>query len=389
MSRRIPLTTGAQETEVRGDLITGELLRRAFAGAEGDADLFTHGFHSYPARMHPGIPRVLIAEIERGGVLDPFGGSGTVAVEAIMAGRRVVSVDLNPIAQRIAEVKTAVRAEDARELFVRTAKEIAVRSEERVRGRVPARAPLSRHEVGWYEPHTLKELAGLREEILAVKSVADRRALEMVLSAIVVKFSRQRADTAERTVAKKIRKGLPTEFFLRRCEELAERWEALADIVPPKTRKPVLVLGDVRDLGSSLPKGFRAGLVVTSPPYGGTYDYVDHHARRYPWLGLDGSALDEGEIGARRRSDEKGAAARWDRELSGTLRAIRGTLHDDGLAVLLIGDGRLEGEDVPADLQVERLAPDAGFRVLAVASQMRPDWQGGEPRREHLVALAP
>lgn len=389
MNRRVPLQPGEMHTEVRGDAMIGELLRRAFAGLNEDANVFTHGFHSYPARMHPGIARTLIAEVPRGAVLDPFGGSGTVAVEALLAGRRVASVDLNPIAKRIAEVKTAVRSEAAREQFLSAARVVAERSEERVRGRVEVRAPLSRHEVGWYEPHSLKELAGLREEISKQKALTDRRVLEMVLSAIIVKFSRQRADTAERTVAKKIRKGLPTEFFLRRSEELVERWAALEESVPPKTRKPVLIEGDARELRTLLPKKFSAGLIMTSPPYAGTYDYVDHHARRYPWLGMQPKALEKDELGARRRSDSAGAAKRWDDELGASLSSMRSVMHEDGLAVLLIGDGRLGDLDVPADAQLERIAPQSDLEVRAVASQRREDWKDGRERREHLVALSP
>ena len=43
---------------------------------------YTHGFHQYPARMHPEIATRLIHKYSTGSktvVLDPFMGSGTVA----------------------------------------------------------------------------------------------------------------------------------------------------------------------------------------------------------------------------------------------------------------------------------------------------------------------
>jgi tRNA G10 N-methylase Trm11 len=51
-----------------------------------------HGFHSYPARLHPDTARALIEAYSASGdtVLDPFCGSGTVLVEARLLGRAAV-----------------------------------------------------------------------------------------------------------------------------------------------------------------------------------------------------------------------------------------------------------------------------------------------------------
>jgi hypothetical protein len=50
----------------------------------------THGFHSYAGRLHPSIARGAIGRWSPPGstVLDPFCGSGTVLVEALVAGRQ-------------------------------------------------------------------------------------------------------------------------------------------------------------------------------------------------------------------------------------------------------------------------------------------------------------
>ena len=56
------------------------------------------------ARMHPQTAgRLVRAATERGAlVLDPLCGSGTVLVEAMIAGRRGAGTDLNPLAERLA-----------------------------------------------------------------------------------------------------------------------------------------------------------------------------------------------------------------------------------------------------------------------------------------------
>ncbi len=286
--RRQPLSNVVGPTEAAGDPRVREVLAAAMdaprTASEDEDDELTHGFHSYPARMHQAIARTLIAELQPADpmVLDPFAGSGTVLVEALVAGRPAVGVDLNPLALRIAEVKTDRRDEASRARFLEALERVAVASEARVRARVPVHAPVSRAEARWYDGHVLKELGGLRAEIDAVGDERDRRALEVVLSAIVVKFSKQRADTTEQEVQKRIRKGLVTEFFVRKATELTERWRVLAERAPRTTPAPRLVLGDARQLHRVLGNRFHSDLVITSPPYGGTYDYERHHARRFP-----------------------------------------------------------------------------------------------------------
>ncbi|MCA9698295.1 MAG: hypothetical protein KC431_12275, partial [Myxococcales bacterium] len=131
-------------------------------------------------------------------------------------------------------------------------------------------------------------------------------------------------------------------------------------------------------------------LVLTSPPYGGTYDYLAHHARRHAWLGINPKQLREGEIGARRdlsAGKGRGRGEHWDRQIVETLGAMRALMHEESLAVLLVGDAEVGGRRMAADRQLERLAPEAELEFVAAASSPRPDWRGGPPRKEHLVAL--
>lgn len=389
---RRPLAWQGGPAEGRGDPDAAARLVRALEeAATVDPDAWTHPFHAYPARLHPGIARAglaLAAEVGAGGpVLDPFCGSGTVLVEARAAGWEGTGVDLDPLALRLAEVKAARPRPGARARFRAAAEAVATASEERVRGRVPVVAPVSRELARAWDGHVLKELGGLREEIRAVEEDRVRRALEVVLSAIVGKFSRRRADTSGDEAPRRIRKGLSTEFFLRKCRELEARWAEYEAAVPDGAPPPALVGADARRLRDALGP-VRFPLVLTSPPYGGTYDYVAHHALRHPWLGLDPAPLARGEIGARRAvgRDPRGAE-RWRRELSDALRSTASVLAPGGVALLVLGDARHGDRVVDAHRQVAALAPGAGLRLVAGAAQPRPDWRGGAPRREHLLWL--
>jgi hypothetical protein len=323
-------------------------------------------------------------------LLDPFCGSGTVLIEALVAGCQTFGLDINPLALRIAEVQCALRDRAARKRFAAIADSVMAASIDRVKTRMRPNVPISREEQAFYEPHVMLELAGLFEEILSVQAEAERRALQIVFSALLVKFSRQRADTSEHLVTKRIRKGLVSEFFGRKAFELVQRWEALAESAPPRAQPVRLFSGDARRLPDLLPQPLAADLIVCSPPYGGTYDYARQHARRNAWFGIDPARWEAGEIGARRKqAGQPRAAAQWDDELRAFLRAAHAVLAPHGRLVLWLGDAELAGKRVPADLQLVRLAPQAGFELLARATQERPDLRGGPPRGEHLLLLAP
>lgn len=368
-------------TLVAGDPQMADMLAYALDTAAIDRDRLTHGFHSYPARMHWATAARVLEGLEMRGahVLDPFCGSGTVLVEARSADYRSSGSDINPLAIALTKLKTDPLDSSLRTSLVLAAQEVRAKSEERVQARDPVRAKLQPSELAWYETHVVKEMAGLFEEINKVKDTRIRGILRLVFSSLVVKFSRQRSDTAEQAVQRRVRKGLVSEFFERKASELAERlqgYEQEARGPMPQVRE-----GDARRL-PELVEG-QVDLILTSPPYGGTYDYVSHHARRFAWLGIDPTNFAAGEIGARRR----GTADRFARELHFALKAMSQVLRRDGMLVMLMGDGQHGDERVSADELVADVASELGFTPFALATQSRPDFQGGAQRGEHLMAL--
>lgn len=70
----------------------------------------THYIHTYPGKLLPHIAHFFLSAdrlIPSGGlVLDPFSGTGTVALEAILSGRNALYADVNPLAREITAAKT-------------------------------------------------------------------------------------------------------------------------------------------------------------------------------------------------------------------------------------------------------------------------------------------
>jgi len=74
-------------------------------------DRYTHLIHRYTAKLLPHIPTFFLASSicpSNATILDPFAGSGTVLLEGMLQGHRVLGIEINPIARLIAKVKTTV-----------------------------------------------------------------------------------------------------------------------------------------------------------------------------------------------------------------------------------------------------------------------------------------
>jgi DNA modification methylase len=362
-----------------------------------------HGFHSYPARMHPLTARRLVEAFSKPGdaVLDPFCGSGTVLVEARLAGRAAVGVDANPLAVRLARFKLTPNTPADRERLLAAARDVAAFADARRKAKAGATKRYGHEDVALFQAHVLLELDSLRAGIDRVESAKAKDALELVLSAILTKMSRKASDTSGEAVERRLAAGYPSRLFVRKTEELCARLAEIADPLGkplPSRSAPALVIeGDARRL-EGVADGSIA-LVVTSPPYPGNYDYLAHHAARLRWLRLPPDRFDRAEIGARRRLDplgEREGVSRWRDEIGACLAAMRRALDPSGAAVLLIADSVVAGVPVYAVDLLRAIAPRAGLAVRAVASQARPHFHGPtarafarRPRAEHAVLLRP
>jgi DNA modification methylase len=374
--------------------LLGEALRLSTGELGPDDRALPHGFHSYPARFHPALVRRLLDGISPGAtVLDPFCGSGTTLVEAALAGARGFGVDINPLAVELSRLKATPLAEPLRRLLVAEAQRISSAALARVKARARTRTSGNQYDdPRHYQPHIFRELVGLREELDGADASV-RPILLLVLSSIIVKVSKQPSDTAAGEVERSIGKGMPSRLFARRAEELERQLATFASRVPPGTPPPDVRSGDARRLSHLQPRSI--DLVITSPPYLGTYDYAAQHARRFGWLGLDARAMETAEIGARRRATgvAKGPADAfdvWQRDVDtfiGELARVLG-----GSAYVVIGDSAVGSRVVEGDAAIRKASEKFNLQVVAHAAQERPNFYAPlarVSRNEHLLLLRP
>jgi SAM-dependent methyltransferase len=400
---------------VRGDATLGARLRRALDVPPAQQGLDTreeddptrahvHGFHSYPARMHPETARRLIEELrvefERAVVLDPFCGSGTVLVEAAGLGIESWGTDLNPLAVELARAKLA--PVDAEHL-ARVTAGITVTSEfaeQRRKTRAGATKRYGRDDVTLFAPHVLLELDSLRAGILELAPPEVRNDLLLCLSAILTKVSQKRGDSASGLEPKRIAAGFTTKLWRKKVEDFMRRKQAFTEArAGVGFAKSSVHLDDATNL-RSLPARL-ANLCVTSPPYAATYDYVEHHRARLRWMGLPIATFENQEFGARRNyqantptREDSDPRDVWHGELRAFFRALRRALQPGAWVAMVIADSAVGDLALEADVIAPYAAEDEGFARVAIASQERPHFHGAtqrafrnSARREHALLL--
>ncbi len=326
-----------------------------------------HGAHPYPAKFIPQIPRALIERLHPGDdsyVLDPFCGSGTTLVEAALAGKPTVGIDLHPLACLITKVKTRPSPPG----LLRAARDVLARVEAGVKHPVPD-IPRVDH---WFKPEVQQALASLTYEIRAVEDISTRDALKVALSSIIVRVSNQESDTRYAAIENGVTEKDVYELFARAVSNLDS---ALTSTWPPLVRVPPSIIVNQNVLTvrpQDLPRPI--SLAVTSPPYPNAYEYWLYHKYRMYWLGMDPIPVREREIGARPHYFRRKPATAQDFEdqMSQVFQLLNEVLVPGGHACFQVGDSKIHGEIIDNAALLQRAAATAGFSTEATFARKIP-----------------
>ena len=247
----------------------------------------SHYLHPYPAKLLPHIAHFFLANRLLVGaeqiVLDPFGGSGTVALETILSGRVALYADANPLGRLITEVKT--RSIDQAAL---TAASAEVREGFR-RSRARRRPDVVNLDK-WFDPNITSELVRLRAAIGALEDKTLRDFMRVTLSAVIRKVSNSdpRFSVPVRYRADDARNELPAiNLFESQLEANIARIAPLRQVASLGTATPAGI--DARQLttpqGGAMPDN-SVGMIISSPPYASAQKYVRAASLSLGWLDL-------------------------------------------------------------------------------------------------------
>lgn len=262
-------------------------------------DQLTHHIHPYPAKLLPHIAHFFLscsANTPNLHVLDPFCGSGTVALEASILGGIPLVADANPFAVLLTNVKTTAYDVDAlregtariveRAARLRTAPTVSVVNSEK-----------------WYAPQVKLRLEILLRAIREYDDPSVRDFFLVCFSATARKVSRidpaisvpvrlkpkdafsQRHNEMILEKLFFVENAKPVDEFFRICHVNIERVEAANKA--NRSRATSIVVGDdARAIKSDLLPGHGVPLIITSPPYGTAQKYVRASSLSLNWLGL-------------------------------------------------------------------------------------------------------
>jgi len=260
---------------------------------------FTHGFHLYPARMHPEIAKRLIAKYasdRKKVVFDPFMGSGGVLVESLLHGNDSVGIDVNPMAVLLSKVKTTPL--DSMKIQKEFEKIILKSKVDYERKKFYDNAPKSIRLEFWYKKDVLEKLTILKHHITnpsIEKDIADF--FKVCFSLVSRRASNQRNSIYK--IYRMSKDDLVNfnpdvfDFFVDVYQKNIAKMQQFRDETKNITAKAFPLLGDSRNISKSFDKinildDGKAHLVVTSPPYGDHQTTVAYgQFSKHPGLWLD------------------------------------------------------------------------------------------------------
>jgi HD superfamily phosphohydrolase len=277
--------------------------------------------HSYPSTFVHAIPSCLIGALGLSGqtIVDPFGGTGQTALEAINAGGIGISGDINLVALLVARSKLTPLSEPER-ASLRSV------SEGDVRDSIPCEAPTFELREKWHHPETLKELCQIKGYIGRVQNARVQQFLLMTFSSILTMATGRRGKEhgffADNTPLAKFQTSPPYQnaydLFFRKTQQNLWVIDRMYASLERSGRDPLAELSRARvvraDIKNATPGDYGIGEneaagVITSPPYLCMSDYSLGQRLAYYWLSPEKLAIDHSqEIGARRKRAKPSAA---------------------------------------------------------------------------------
>jgi len=305
---RLPLTENSAAL-AQGPIASSDG-RLAFS-AQKFADV-THYLFRYPAKFHPPVARHLIEQFSKPGetVLDPFCGSGTLLVEASIAGRNSIGTDIDPLAILSSRVKasrlrpaslseTTSRLLENLEPHRRSAAEYERRQFEDYddaslkaqltrKGLVLPAIPNMTH---WFRRYVALDLAVIKRAILSLRNASApvRDALLLCFASTVrrasnadpVPVSGLEVTAHMKAIDAKGRTIDPFTLFENELRKACVAFSAFWEQAQPRVRSRALQ-ADACRLSRRLTANVDA--VITSPPYHGAVDYYRRHTLETYWL---------------------------------------------------------------------------------------------------------
>ncbi len=343
---------------------------------KADTKYYTHGIYKYPAMMVAPIVKRLMEEYSIPGesiILDPFSGSGSVLVEAVLHDCESYGVDINPLALLLAKVKTTPINP---ELLIEEYKNfIKFKNEDNHNLEVPNFFNIE----FWFKPAAIKKLSIIKQWIGKIENEDIRNFFKITFAETVRKTSNTKNGEFKlvRLPEKQLALHNPDVYinFEKVFSHNVSKMEQFFRVCPPNPKKPQILHEDSRTK-TSIPSDI-IDLIITSPPYGDsktTVAYGQFSRLSLQWLGFDkiATSVDKISLGGIvpknnelnleshalktiinqiAKIDEKRAreVLAFYIDLDKCFKEVNRVTHSGSVACIVVGNRTVKGVNIPTD----------------------------------------
>lgn len=257
-----------------------------------DVNTHTHGFHKYPAKFIPHIPKWAIGKYlnsnKNKNILDLFCDSGTTLVEGVLAGYNVIGVDIDPLSALISKVKTTrVNEKELQKISTWLIKEIKAKK----KGTFKPACETIEH---WFTKDAIKKLSAIRTLINQIpdkfgntKKVKNIQALLLICFSSIIRRVSNADDESQKTYVSHTKIKEPKEvysLFSTQLNLFVERATKFSATTNSKTKNKIIHTSSSSSLHKKL-NGQQIDLAITSPPYIKAIDYIYNQMVELFWIG--------------------------------------------------------------------------------------------------------
>lgn len=257
----------------------------------------THGFHRFPAKYIPQVPQWAIRNFasDTSVVLDPFMGSGTTLVEALRVVERSYGTDIDPLARLISSAKTGD--------FSVT--RLTALSEKLNPGLLPSISdcflPMSgvKNVTHWFSEESWEGLCRIFVAIDGLDCTPSERDFFFTVFSSTLRWVSNADDQTQKTYVSGTLKKTPPGVFPTFEKSLQKALLGISSLASVRGERQANILD-----GSALAVPLSdesVDLIVTSPPYLDSVDYMYNFMLEYFWLGPKLGVPSRAEYNNRRR----------------------------------------------------------------------------------------
>jgi len=326
-----------------------------------DTAYITHGYYTYPAKFIPQVAARIIQDYSEEGdiVIDPFMGSGTTVVEALVNKRIGIGVDINEIAVLLSKVKTTpIETELLKryydELLSKLDYKISVPNNILEKITLPDRVDY------WFKPHIKDQLLVILGHILSVPNKDVQDFFLIAFAQILKSCSIWLQKSVKPTRDMKKKDCDPVRKFQQQSNQMIKKHTEFNEIVIGSEidKRRVVENSDARNLPC---ENGKASLIVTSPPYVTSYEYADLHQLASLWFGY----LDE-LSSFRKKFIGSAYTERADRDLQSSL--AEQIVSDLGKSKKAIGVKNYYADMLESFLEMKRVLKKGGKAAVVIGN---------------------